>query len=674
MKISISRIPIAVLAVLLVGAAIFMFIMRETWEDPGVSSAPGEAREATSWPVYAGEGARKYIASTKINAGNVKKLKAVWTHHTGDVSTGRPEFGSTSAYEDTPILVEGILYTCSPFNRVSALDPATGATIWSHNPKIDLTINASNQFVCRGVSHWSDNEAEEGSVCSSRVFTATNDTRLIALDAKTGKLCEDFGTGGEINTSVGPGDAHYPGQYQHTSPPAIIGNSVVVGGAVGDHSGTLVPSGVVRAWDARDGHLVWAQDMAPPNYDYEVHGKSDAGYALASPNVWAPMTVDEELGLVYAPTGNPSPDYFRHNTPDIDYYGSSLLALDGQTGEIVWHYQFVHNDFWDYDTPAQPSFFDFPKGGVTIPALVQATKMGFIFILDRRTGEPLFEVEERPAPQKTDVELKLSPTQPWPVLPEPVAHTSLDPDESWGLSPWDRGECRKELESLNYDGMYTPPSTKWTLQFTGNAGGINWGGVAIDPVRNLLVVNSSNFAVKTRLIPRADFDRVEKENYGHEIGPQLGTPYGLWREIVTSPVGAPCNAAPWGVLTGIDLNTGEQLWQSTLGTLRDFAKEATGIHVPLKIGTPTVGGPLVTKSGLTFIGATLDNYIRAFDNATGKEIWKHRLPAPAVATPMSYVAKGADGKERQYIVIASGGYGKLPMDMSDSLVAFALED
>ncbi len=640
------------------------------WKDPGNPSGEATARQASAWPGYSGEGGRKYSAADQITPANVAALKPIWTYHTGDISTGRPDYGSTSAFEATPLLVDGMLYLCSPFNKVTALDPATGNETWSFDPKINLKGNYSNQMVCRGVSHWEDADETAGGICSKRIFTSTLDTRLIALDALTGERCQDFGTNGEVDLSSGVGTIRYPGEYSHTSPPAVIADKVIVGGAIGDHGGTQVPSGVVRAYNAVTGKLEWAQDMAPPDYDYEVHGQSAAGYALASPNVWAPMATDEELGLIFAPTGNPSPDYFRTGVPDMDYYGSSLVALDKDTGNIVWHYQFVHNDFWDFDTPAQPSFFTLERDGKQIPALAQATKMGFIFILDRRTGEPLFPVQERPAPQETDVALGLSPTQPWPVLPKPVSGTRLDPKKPFGLTFWDRGKCRKELESLRYDGIFTPPSTDWTLMFTGNAGGINWGGVSIDPERQLLVVNSSNLAWKVRLIPRADFEAVKKANYGHEIGPQRGTDYGVWREMVGSPIGIPCNPTPWGMVTGINLKTGEQLWQSTLGTTRDLAP----VPLALKTGTPNLGGPLTTKGGLTFIGAAMDNYIRAFDNETGEEIWKHRLPAPAVAGAMSYTARGPDGQERQYIVIASGGFGRMPVDMSDTLVAFALED
>ena len=635
------------------------------WSDPPVSTVSPAPREAGEWPVYGGEGGRKFAADTQITAANVHRLKPAWVYHSGDVA-------ATSAAENTPILVDGILYTCSPFNRISALDPTTGREIWSYDPQVDITADYSNQLVCRGVSHWQSQDSQ--GVCASRILMSTVDARLIAVDARTGGLCRDFGRDGVVDLAATVGDIRYAGEYTHTSAPAILGDRVIVGGAVGDHGGTDVPSGVVRAFNVRSGALEWAQDLAPPDYDYARYGTSSAGYALATPNVWAPMTVDAGLGLVYVPTGNPSPDYFRADEPDMDYYGSSLVALDGATGAIRWHYQFVHNDFWDFDTPAQPSLFEMERDGRRIPALAQGTKMGFIFVLDRRTGEPLFPVEERPVPQETDVDLVLSPTQPWPVLPEPVTQSDFDIDEPFGLTFLDKHLCRRLLREMHYDGLYTPPSTRWTMHYTGNAGGINWGGVAIDPQRGLLVVNASNFAWKVKLIPRAEFAQVARENFGHEIGPQRGTDYGIWREIVRSPLGLPCNPTPWGTLTGIDLTTGERLWQSTLGTTRDLAKEAIGIPLSLNTGTPNLGGPLVTGSGVTFIGAALDNYLRAFDNATGEEIWRHRLPAPAVATPMSYTATGADGRSRQYVVIAAGGYSRMPMDMSDAIIAFTLDD
>lgn len=675
MKISILKAFSTLLAVFLIGAATFMFVMRETWEDPGGATGPGEAREATEWPDYGGDGGRKFAGGDLITPQNVKNLKPAWTHHTGDFSTGYPDFGATSAFEGTPILVEGILYYCTPFNRVVALDPATGAEIWSYNPEIDLKGNYSNQFVCRGVSFWRDTVANANETCSARIFTATNDTRLIALDAKTGELCTDFAEAGTVDTSKGPGKARYLGLYHHTSPPAILGDKVIIGGSISDGEGTKAPSGMVRAYDARNGALLWGQDLAPPGYDYEANGVSEDGYALSTPNVWAPMSVDEDLGLIYAPTGNPLPDYFRADEIDRAYYGSSLVALNGDTGEVTWHYQFVHKDYWDFDTPAQPTLFELEKDGETFPAVAQATKMGFIFILDRRTGEPLFPVEERVVPQNKDFpDQVLSPTQPIPVLPKSVAMSSFDLKDAFGMTFWDKGKCKEQIKDLRFDGMYTPVSTDWTLMFVGNGGGINWGGLSIDQERQILVVNSSNFAWKARLVPRADVEKARKDFPDVETSKGAGTPYAMQREILMSPFGIPCSPTPWGTLTGIDLKTGEQMWQSTLGTTRDLAQDAVGIPLALKTGTPSLGGPLTTRTGLTFIGATFDFYLRAFDNKTGNEIWKHRLPAPGVATPMSYIATGPDGKERQYIVIAAGGHGGMPVGQSDTLVAFTLDD
>lgn len=643
----------------------------DSWQDPGNAAVEATPRDASAYAVYGGDGGRQYAEGDLITAENVKRLKPVWTHHTGDVSTGYPDFGATSAFEATPILVEGILYYCTPFNRVVALDPATGAQIWSYNPEIDLAGHYSNQFVCRGVTFWRDSLANNDEACAARIFTATNDTRLIALDAKIGEPCRDFAEAGTVDTSKGPGKARYVGLYHHTSPPAIIGDRVVIGGSVSDGEGTNAPSGVVRAYDARSGALLWGQDLAPPGYDYEASGVSEDGYALSTPNVWAPMITDDDLNLIYVPTGNPLPDYFRNDAIDRAYYGSALVALDADTGEVRWHYQFVHHDYWDFDTPAQPTLFELEKDGETFPAVAQATKMGFIFILDRRTGEPLFPVEERPVPQNPDFpDLVLSPTQPIPVLPKSVAMSSFDLKDTFGMTFWDKGKCRQQVESLRFDGMYTPVSTDWTLMYVGNAGGINWGGLSIDQERQILVVNSSNLAWKARLVPRDETNKARKDFPNVEFSPGAGTPYAMQREMLMSPFGIPCSPTPWGTLTGIDLRTGEQMWQSTLGTTRDLAP----VPIALKTGTPSLGGPLTTRSGLTFIGATLDNYIRAFDNTTGKELWKHRLPAPAVATPMSYVVTADDGSTRQFVVVAAGGHGSGGTDMSDTLVAFALED
>jgi quinoprotein glucose dehydrogenase len=648
-----------------------LLVACESYRDPGAGDGPARVREASEYGAYGGSGGRQFAAAAEITPANVHRLAPLWSFHTGEVSRGSAEIPSTTAFQLTPILVEGVMYLCTPFNRVVALDPATGAEHWSHDPKIDLGGNYSNQLTCRGVSYWRDNAGPGTGACASRIFTATHDNRLLALDAETGKPCAGFGKAGAVDTTVGVGPSRYLGVYHHTSPPAVIGDRVILGGAVSDGEGTDAPAGGLRAYDARSGELLWVQDLAPPGFDYGARPTTSTGQALATPNVWAPMSVDESLGLIYAPTGNPLPDYFRDDDVHMSHYGSSLVALDAATGAVAWHYQFVHRDFWDFDTPAQPTLFELERDGQRIPAVAQGTKMGFVFILDRRSGEPLFPVEERPVPQNPDFpDLTLSPTQPFPLLPASVAEQALDPGEAYGLTPWDRAACRRELEKLRFEGMYTPPSPQWTLMYAGNAGGINWGGLAIDEERQLLVVNASNLAWKARLVPRSEFADVRRANPGQEFLEQAGTPWALWRSPVLSPFGIPCNPTPWGTLTAIDLGSGEQSWQRSLGTTRDLAP----VPIALETGTPSLGGPLMTGGGLTFIGAAADHYLRAFDNESGEQLWQARLPAPANAVPMSYLVTMDDGSRRQVVVVAAGGHGRAPGGLSDTLVAFALAE
>lgn len=642
----------------------------ERYEDPTPSASAAEPRQTSEFDQYGGAGGRQFVESDQITPANVSRLKPLWSYHTGDVSTGSAQVSSRTSFEVTPILVDGAMVFCSPYNRVVSLDPLTGAERWTFDPKIDLSDRYANRLVCRGVSVWASAESGEESRCDTTIFMATNDSKLIALDANSGQLCPDFGEGGVVDTAKGRGETRYDGEYQHTSPPTVIGDKVVIGGSISDGGGTDSPSGVVRAYDARSGQLLWGQDLAPPNFDYQTGAVSEDGFALATPNVWAPMSADASLNLVFAPTGNPLPDYFRGDSLDMGFYGSSLVALNADTGEIVWNYQFVHRDFWDFDTPAQPTLFELQREGHKIPAIAQGTKMGYIFILDRKTGKPLFSVEEKPVPQNSEFpELTLSATQPIPTLPKSVAQNDLKPSEAFGLSWLDREACKKELSKLRYDGMYTPVSTDWTLMYTGNAGGINWGGLSIDEQRQLLVVNSSNLAFKVKLIPRNEFQQVRRENPEHEISEQHGTDYGMWRQAILSPLGIPCNPTPWGTLTGIDLKTGEHLWQKTLGTTKDIAPVPIGLNT----GTPNFGGPLMTASGLTFIGAALDHYLRAYDSLTGEELWKGRLPAAGTATPMSYTVIDSAGVSKQLVVIAAGGHAGSPTQLSDTLVAFSLE-
>ncbi len=615
-------------------------------------------------------GGDRYSPLTQITPQNVEQLEIAWTYHTGDVSDGRGEVRSGSTFEATPILVDGTMYVCTPFNRVIALDPETGEERWTYDPKTDLSGSYGNQLVCRGVSTWLDPGVEEteSAPCRRRIFTATNDARLIALDAADGAPCEDFGAAGVIDLNAGVGEALWLGEYQVTSPPAIAGELVIVGSAVADNVRLDAPSGVVRAYDVRSGELRWAWDLAPPMEVPDALYAAETGYMLGTPNVWAPFSVDEERDLLFVPTGNPTPDYYAGQRNGSDYYGSSVVALRASTGEVVWHFQTVHNDVWDYDVPAQPTLTNIQREGRAIPAVVQATKMGILFTFDRVTGEPLFPIEERPVPQSTVPGEKTSPTQPFPVKPPPLVPHELSLDDVWGLTPWDRKGCRRKLEAAHYEGIYTPPELRQgTINYPGTAGGSNWGGVAVDPERQVVIANVMNLAWVVSLVPADEFDETRRANPGVEFGPQRGTPYGMRREMLMSTFDLPCNPPPWGTLASVDLGTGDILWQVKLGTIRDLAP----IPIALKVGVPSLGGPIVTASGLVFIGAAVDDYLRAFDTETGEELWRGRLPAGGQATPMTYRISETG---KQYVVIAAGGHGRAETTLGDAIVAFALPD
>ena len=633
-------------------------------ENGGAGAVPGSG-QATEWTAYGGGKGLRYSPLADITRENLQRLEIAWVHHSGDVSDGEGAVQSTTAYEVTPLLVDGTLYFCSPFNRVFALDPESGDERWVYDPEIDLRGRYANQLVCRGVATWLDPDWQEGEgrVCRRRIYTATNDGRLIALDAATGEPCVDFGDGGEVNLKRGVGPERWLGEYQVTSPPSVIHDLLVVGSAVGDNQRVDAPSGVVRAYDARSGQLRWSWNPLPEGFEGELPEGVD--YHLGTANAWAPLSVDEERDLVFVPTGNMSPDYFGGGRGDLDIYASSVVALRGSTGEVVWHFQTVHHDLWDYDVPAQPTLADVEREGVKIPAVIQATKMGMLFVLHRETGRPLFPVEERPVPQNGVAGEKLSATQPFPSKPPPLIPHTLSPDDAWGLTPWDRGRCREWLSKLRSDGIYTPPTLQGSVMYPGNGGGSNWGGVAVDPERGLVIANVMDMAWMVSLFPAEEFERRRAENPGIEISPQRGTPYGMRREILLSPLGLPCTKPPWGLLTAVDLATGDIAWRVKLGTVRDIAP----VPIPWKAGVPNLGGPLVTGGGLVFIGAAMDDYLRAFDVETGDELWKGRLPAGGQATPMTYRAR--DGG-RQYVVIAAGGHGRGGTKLGDSLVAFAL--
>ncbi|HKA56732.1 MAG TPA: pyrroloquinoline quinone-dependent dehydrogenase, partial [Candidatus Binatia bacterium] len=507
------------------------------------------------WPAYGRDGGgSRHSPLTQITRENVQHLRVAWTYRTGDV----PSKAQLAAFEATPILAEGTLYLSTPFNRVIALDPETGAERWTYDPKIDLSVQYSD-FTSRGVSTWLDPERRTGEPCRRRIFAATNDARLIALDAATGVPCADFGAGGQIDLSRGVGKV-YAWEYGVSSPPAVIHDLVIVGSKVADNQRVDAPSGVVRAFAARTGALRWSWDAVPPGLSQEVPHASGT-YHLGTANAWSILSVDPERDLVFVPTGNASPDFYGGVRHGLDFYSSSVVALRAATGEVVWRFQTVHHDLWDYDIPAQPTLVTVRQGGQEIPAVAQATKMGHIFLLHRETGQPLFPVEERPAPQGGVTGEELSPTQPFPTAPPPLIPQTLTPDEAWGLTSWDRGKCREQLRRLRSEGIFTPPSLEGSVIFPGDAGGTNWGSVAFEPERGLLLVNTNRVAHTVQLIPRADYTVVKAAHQDAEISPQTGTPFGMRREVLLSPLGIPCNAPPWGTLAAIDLATGAVRWE-----------------------------------------------------------------------------------------------------------------
>jgi len=616
------------------------------------------------WPAYgADSGGTRHSPLTQIDPSNVSHLEVAWTYRSGDVEDGSNGSLLRSSFQNTPILVDGTLYLCTPFNRVIALDPETGAERWSFDPKVDR--EGMYLLNCRGVSTWLDETAPPDAECRRRILTGTLDARLIALDAKTGRPCSGFGDGGAVDLRGGIGDVR-PGEYGVTSAPTLIGDRIVTGAMVLDNRRVDMPGGVVRAFDARTGAEVWAWDPVPPGTPGPEAG---ARFRRGTTNAWTTFAADPELGLVFVPTGNTSADYFGGHRQGSDTYSSSVVALDADTGEVAWHFQTVHHDLWDYDVPAQPSLFSFRGPDGPIPALAQVTKLGHVFLLDRRNGEPLFSVEERPVPQDGAVpEETLSPTQPFPTRPPSLHPTTLTPDDAWAPTPWGREACRELIASHRYEGIFTPPGTEAMVQYPGAGGGMNWGSASIDPERHLLVVNTMRTANRIRLVPRAEFDARFPEgapHYGFE--PQEGTPYAVERGPFLSPDGVPCTPPPWGTLVGVDVARGEVRWEVPLGNARGLVPAPLWWFAPE--GMPNFGGPITTASGLTFIAATPDAYLRAFDTETGEELWRGDLPFGGHATPMTY---RLDPEGRQYVVIAAGGHWIFPRPVGDAVVAFAL--
>jgi quinoprotein glucose dehydrogenase len=614
------------------------------------------------WRHFGGDsGGLSYSPLNQITAQNVKQLELAWTYRHGDYSDGSGDYSRTS-FQATPIAIGDSLYFCTAFNRVISLDAETGEERWVFDPELRAKRGEGPYpLTCRGVAYWeSQPDAEE--VCGRRIFTGTRDSELIALDAATGQPCADFGVAGRVDLRAGIGEAA-SWEYYPTSPPLVVRDRVVMGALVADNVRADAPSGVVRAFDARTGVLRWAWDPVPP--DWPEHSPVHGPYQRGTPNAWAPMAADEERGLVFVPTGNASPDIFGGARGGLDHYASSTVALDATSGEVAWHFQSVHHDIWDYDVATQPSLFEIPGVGGGAPALAQATKMGHVFLLNRETGEPLYPVEERPVPQGGVEGETLSPTQPFPTHPPPLHPTSLGVADAWGFTPIDRRGCAERIAALRSEGIFTPPSLQGSVQFPGSAGGMNWGGIAIDPVAGILYANQLHTALVTTLVPRAEYAAMDPSEivYPEEAYPQDGTPYGVKRYALLSDWGAPCNPPPWGSLSAVDLRSGELLWKVTLGSTRDMAP----FPLWLPLGAPNLGGSVVTAGGVLFIAATTEKFFRAFDAGTGEELWRVRIPFTGNSKPMTYRVR-KDG--RQFVVLAAGGHGW--SEPGDAVVAYAL--
>lgn len=641
-----------------------------TYREPASSSLaaadlPGASAEAASWMSYGGNaGGNRFSPATQITPRNVDKLRVAWTFRTGEKPTPG---GPAIMFEATPLAFDGALYFCTGKNVVFALDQDTGKQLWRFDPKVDT--GGVPAAICRGLAVAT--LPDVSGPCAQRLVMATIDDRLIALDPKSGQRCQDFGSGADVNLTDGLGFIQ-KGFHYSTSPPTIVGSTIVVGSIVPDNQTNNEAPGVVRGFDLATGKLLWGWDVVSPTGS-ALNG-APPSYRRDTPNAWSVFSADEKLGLIYLPTGNAPPDFFGGGrSPEQGRYSSSVVALDVRTGDVRWSFQTVHHDVWDYDVGSQPVLFDFPVGKQRVPALAAATKRGEIFILDRATGKPLTAVEERAVPQNGAAGEALSPTQPYSVGFPSFAPRPLSEQSMWGITPLDQLWCRLAFRKLRYDGDFTPPSTQGSLVFPGSFGAINWGSLSIDPDRQIMTVNSTGMPFIVRLIPRKTIDELGIEPYnvaangGAErgIAPQAGTPYGVSVTPFLSPIGMPCQQPQWGELSAVDLRKREIMWSRPLGTTRGMLP----LNVAFPVGMFNMGGSVTTRSGLVFIGATLDNQLRAFDISNGRELWKSSLPAGAHATPMTFVSRRSG---RQYVVVAAGGHGALGGKLGDYVVAYSL--
>ena len=648
-------------------------------ENPFPAAQTVQQNDRDEWRYYGRTPAgQRFSPLTQLTPDNVKSLKAAWRYDTGDVlREGEDKAGREFNFEVTPIKIKDALYLCTPHRQIIALDATTGKERWRFDPRTDTSAN--EYLACRGVAY---SVTADDAACPEKIISTTADARMVALNARTGQPCRTFGQNGFVSLTDHMGDVP-PGFHFITSQPLVMEGRIVLGGWIYDNQATGEPSGVVRAYDEKTGQLAWAWDLGrnPANAPL----KAGETYTRGTPNGWGTYTADPQLGLIYIPLGNATPDYYgaKRRTFD-DTYSSALVALDIRTGEERWHFQTVHHDVWDFDLPIGPTLVDLPNDkGETVPALVQTTKMGELFLLDRRTGKPLAQVNEKPVPTSPSLPgERLSPTQPdsagMPSLaPPPIKETDL-----WGATPFDQLWCRIQFHRYRYQGAFTPPAEGTSIAYPAFDGVIDWFGASVDPARHVLIANTSYIpftmqimksqeAEKQGLIkPWAGWGSQQRYPKPKEfaVGPQYGTP---WTAVVRpwlTALSAPCSAPPWGKLVAIDLVSRNIVWQRPVGTTRDMNIFGMHTNAPLPTGIFTMGGNIITQSGLIFMAATADDYLRAFDEASGKELWRTRLPAGGQATPMTYLGRD----NRQYVVIAAGGHGGLGTRSGDSLVAFAL--
>ena len=601
---------------------------------------------------------QRYSPLDQINTDNVSTLKVAWQYQTGDVK--KPDDVGETTYQVTPLKVGDTLYMCTPHNIAIALDAASGKEKWRYDSNPGMNPDRQHQ-TCRGVTYYADPAASAGTTCAARVYLPTSDARLIALDAETGDVCTGFAENGVLHLEKGM-PYNPAGYYYSTSPPVITDGKIIIGGAVNDNYSTKEQSGVIRAFDVNSGALIWNWDSGNP--DVTTPLPDGEVYTVNSPNSWSVFSYDDALGLVYVPLGNQVPDQLgMGRSENVEKYSSSIVALDIGTGAVRWVRQTVHHDLWDMDVPAQPVLIDITKDGKTIPALVGPTKQGDIYVLDRRTGEPIVPVKEVPAPTGAIPEDFTSPTQPLSGLtftPLPLTEKNM-----WGITMFDQMMCRIDFLSMKYEGRYTPPSLQGTIVYPGNFGTFNWGSVAVDPERQVMFGMPTYLAFTSRLVPRDQIPPKGQDEKGSEQGLNRndGAPYGVYMGPFLGPLGIPCQAPPWGYVAGADLATGKIAWKHKNGTVRDM----TPLPLPFKVGVPGIGGPIVTKGGVAFLGAAVDDYIRAYDVTSGRQLWEGRLPAGGQATPMTYTVG-----DKQYVLIVAGGHGSVGTKPGDYVIAYTL--